>query len=650
MSLDLKHLQRICDQVADEIDAIVSIFAAKGEIIASSRRDRIGDLHAGAAELMAGSLNLLEVTSEAAAADGVMLEGCIAPIEYDGQRLFCVGVAAPLKTARAYSRIVQHWVDALMRETELMVSEQRFRDVAESASDWIWEMDNNGRFTYLSPRFFEITRVPRESIIGRTRAEFAGAVALDKKWQEHEATLAARLPFRDFAYSSVTADGRLCHLKINGKPIYDTRGTFIGYRGTGCDITEKIEVEEALKKSRQLLFDAIETVSEGFSLYDKEDRLVMFNTKYPALVYPDGNVEITIGMTFESILRQAAESGLVQEARGRVEEWIQERMGRRRQRSGPHVQQRGENHWILVSEHRTADGGTVALYSDISELKQHERDLAKKSNALEQLSSQLAKYLSPQVYESIFTGRQEVKVASHRKKLTVFFSDIAGFTQTAERLESEDLTQLLNHYLTEMSRIALEYGATIDKYVGDAIVIFFGDPESLGVREDALACVRMAIAMRERMRDLQEIWRDLGIESPLKCRMGINTGFCTVGNFGSEDRMDYTIIGGGVNLASRLENAATPGDILISYETYALIKDVIKCDEHGKIQVKGFAYPIATYLVDNAFDLLGSKSTKIREDRPNFKLSLDLDSMTQTDRAQAAATLRAALDQVSGSV
>lgn len=137
MSLDLKHLQRICDQVADEIDAIVSIFAAKGEIIASSRRDRIGDLHAGAAELMAGSLNLLEVTPEAAAADGVMLEGCIAPIEYDGQRLFCVGVAAPLKTARAYSRIVQHWVDALMRETELMVSEQRFRDVAESASDWI---------------------------------------------------------------------------------------------------------------------------------------------------------------------------------------------------------------------------------------------------------------------------------------------------------------------------------------------------------------------------------------------------------------------------------------------------------------------------------------------------------------------------------
>jgi hypothetical protein len=104
-------------------------------------------------------------------------------------------------------------------------------------------------------------------------------------------------------------------------------------------------------------------------------------------------------------------------------------------------------------------------------IDERESELAEKSRALEQLSSQLAKYLSPQVYDSIFAGRQEVKVASSRKKLTVFFSDIAGFTETADRLESEDLTELLNQYLTEMSNIALAYGATIDKYVGDAILI-----------------------------------------------------------------------------------------------------------------------------------------------------------------------------------
>ena len=164
-----------------------------------------------------------------------------------------------------------------------------------------------------------------------------------------------------------------------------------------------------------------------------------------------------------------------------------------------------------MSERKTEDGGTVAVYSDITELKQREQELADKSNALEQLSNQLAKYLSPQVYESIFTGRQEVKLTSRRKKLTVFFSDIAGFTETADRLESEDLTQLLNHYLTEMSGIALDHGATIDKYVGDAIVIFFGDPDSQGVKKDALACVNMAIAMRDRMLDLEAVWRDSGI-------------------------------------------------------------------------------------------------------------------------------------------
>ena len=110
-------------------------------------------------------------------------------------------------------------------------------------------------------------------------------------------------------------------------------------------------------------------------------------------------------MTFESIVRRAAERGYVKDAEGRVEEWVRERMARHREPSGPHVQQRGDGRWILVSERKTDDGSTVAVYSDITELKQRENQLADKSRALEQLSSQLAKYLSPQVYESIFTGR-----------------------------------------------------------------------------------------------------------------------------------------------------------------------------------------------------------------------------------------------------
>lgn len=285
--------------------------------------------------------------------------------------------------------------------------------------------------------------------------------------------------------------------------------------------------------------------------------------------------------------------------------------------------------------------GSLQHYMTV--IDEHEAQLAEKTNALERLSNQLAKYLSPQVYDSIFSGRQQVTVASTRKKLTIFFSDIAGFTETADRLESEELTQLLNHYLTEMSRIALDHGATVDKYVGDAILIFFGDPESKGVKEDAVACVRMAIAMRERLHDLEDIWRRSGIEKPLRCRMGIHTGFCTVGNFGSEDRMDYTIIGGAVNTASRLETLAMPGEILISYETFAHVRDVVHCEEHGEVEVKGIAYSVATYRVLDTYEGLGRERRRFHEAHPAIALDMNLDAMTGEDRRQAANMLRRAL-------
>jgi class 3 adenylate cyclase/HAMP domain-containing protein len=418
------------------------------------------------------------------------------------------------------------------------------------------------------------------------------------------------------------------------------------FRDTAVEV-QRSSLRE-IETARRRLTDAIESISEAFSLYDEDDRLVVCNDKYRTLLYPGIADEITPGISFEEIVRRAAERGFIKDAENRVEEWLAERLARHREPSDSHIQQRADGRWIMVSERRTEEGGTVAVYSDITELKQREEELATKSNALEQISNQLAKYLAPQIYESLFSGGQEVKLSSRRRKLTVFFSDIAGFTETADRLESEDLTQLLNHYLTEMSRIALAHGATIDKYVGDAIVIFFGDPETRGVKEDALACVRMAIAMRERMLALETIWRDSGIENPLKCRMGINTGFCTVGNFGSEDRMDYTIIGGGVNLASRLESAATPGEILVSYETHALVRDEIRCEERGEIDVKGIAYPVATYVILDADDGSGIRSQVIREDHPNLKLNLDLEAMSANERKDMAAVLQDVLARLSG--
>lgn len=291
------------------------------------------------------------------------------------------------------------------------------------------------------------------------------------------------------------------------------------------------------------------------------------------------------------------------------------------------------------------------LYETAQLARRHAEEANKRvleqNRMLESVSTKLSKYLSPQVYSSIFSGKQSVEISSKRKKLTVFFSDIAGFTETADKMESEDLTQLLNHYLTEMSQIALHHGATIDKYVGDAIVIFFGDPETRGTKADALACVSMAIEMRERMRELEKTWRASGIENPLRCRIGINTGYCTVGNFGSEDRMDYTIIGGGVNLASRLETSAEPGGILISYETFAQVQDEIHCEERGQITVKGLAYPVATYLVVDSYENIGATRRIMREETPNLRLDIDFDSMSSDQRKQATQILQRALAELS---
>ncbi len=302
------------------------------------------------------------------------------------------------------------------------------------------------------------------------------------------------------------------------------------------------------------------------------------------------------------------------------------------------------------------------MMKEVSETRAHLEDLVRarttqleeankiaveRNTMLGALSAKLSKYLSPQVYASIFSGQQHVEIASSRKKLTVMFSDIVAFTTATDKLQSEELTQLLNQYLTAMSEVALQYGGTIDKYIGDAIMIFFGDPESRGVKDDALACAKTAIGMQKRVRELGEAWREAGLEWPLACRIGIHTGFCTVGNFGSEDRMDYTIIGGTVNLASRLEDEAPPGGILVSYETHALIKDEVLCEESGQIKVKGIAYPVATYQVVDLYENLSADKQLVQVQLPNLSLDLDPGSMSAVERVEAKEALQTALSRLS---
>jgi adenylate cyclase len=274
--------------------------------------------------------------------------------------------------------------------------------------------------------------------------------------------------------------------------------------------------------------------------------------------------------------------------------------------------------------------------------------LLDQKRTLRNLADKLSRYLAPQIYREIFAGNQDVSLVTKRKKLTIFFSDIKDFTETTEDLQPEDLTYLLNKYFTEMSKIAMEYGGTIDKYIGDAMVIFFGDPETRGIKEDAIQCVKMAVAMQRRLKDLQEIWREKGFEKPFRQRIGINTGYCNVGNFGSDFRLNYTIIGPEVNLAARLEQTADIGGIMMSYETYALVQDIVTAEERPSVRAKGIAKEIRVFSVIDSEGELESERRVVRRERPGMKLLLDPDRVAPEQREAVIAELQEAADRMRG--
>jgi adenylate cyclase len=271
-------------------------------------------------------------------------------------------------------------------------------------------------------------------------------------------------------------------------------------------------------------------------------------------------------------------------------------------------------------------------------------ELEAKNDFLDSLSTKISHYLSPQIYRSIFSGQKDVTIHTERKKLTIFFSDVKDFTGITDRLQPEQITQLLNTYFTEMSRIALAHGGTIDKFIGDAMLVFFGDPETKGDVDDAKSCLRMAIEMQHRIASLNAEWRSAGIDESFHVRMGINTGFCDVGNFGSNDRMDYTIIGAEANLAARLQSIAEPGDIVVSYETYALVRDIVVAQALKPIAIKGINREVVPYLIRSVFDSTGKNIEVISEHLTGLDFYFNAGMIDATDAQHVRSVLQDALE------
>lgn len=258
--------------------------------------------------------------------------------------------------------------------------------------------------------------------------------------------------------------------------------------------------------------------------------------------------------------------------------------------------------------------------SYISHLRQQNKRLesmvAERTQRISSLIDQTKRYLPPQLYTEIVGGHNVA--VQRRVKLTVFFSDVKDFTAITEQMEAETLARLLNTYLSEMSKIALKYGGTIDKYVGDAMMVFFGAPEFVSDQHHAQQCARMAVEMREKLKELRADWADIGVVRSFHVRMGISTGYCTVGSFGSEFKMDYTAIGTFVNLAARLQSVSEPDRILISEETRLHCRGIAEVIERDKIHLKGIAEAVT------CFELVGIAGdeavTHLKQTEAGFEL------------------------------
>jgi adenylate cyclase len=208
----------------------------------------------------------------------------------------------------------------------------------------------------------------------------------------------------------------------------------------------------------------------------------------------------------------------------------------------------------------------------------------------------LGRYIARPLLERLIDVNHQAASPTERRELTIFFSDIRGFTAWTERAEPDEVATRLNEYFAAMTPLVERHGGTLDKFIGDCIMVFFGAPVVAKVEDQALSAVHMALDMQREMNGLAEKWARRGYE-PLRIGIGIHTGYVTVGSFGSSTFLDYTVIGRAVNLAARIESQTEGGKILISASTQALVREHIQTRPHPALVLKGIPEPQVVFEV-----------------------------------------------------
>jgi adenylate cyclase len=210
-------------------------------------------------------------------------------------------------------------------------------------------------------------------------------------------------------------------------------------------------------------------------------------------------------------------------------------------------------------------------------------------------TGELKRFMPHQVAEGLLGGQLSVSEGFERRRLTLLFADMVGFTDLSDTLEPEELSEVLNGYLREMTAVAVSHGGTLDNYIGDGLMVMFGAPTWNEESVQAWAAIQAAFEMKARAEELTASIRGRGIPADVRVRVGVNTGHCTVGVFGSDLLRAYKAVGFAVNVAARLQSEAEPGTVLVGFRTYALVKDRVRAEQREPLSLKGAARAVEAW-------------------------------------------------------
>jgi len=250
--------------------------------------------------------------------------------------------------------------------------------------------------------------------------------------------------------------------------------------------------------------------------------------------------------------------------------------------------------WLLVAASIFALAISLVIENSSRGRFLNEQVIIRQQDELTSSRALIRRYAPPAVADRLERGDTTVD-SPQRRRVTIFFADVVGFTTLADRLDPEALAEIMNEYLGSVAQIVESHGGTLNEFAGDGVMAIFGAPDELEPRDQVRSALQAARELQDSLPIWSQQWYPLGIDQDLQARIGINTGVVSVGTFGSAVRATYTGIGLQTNIAARIQAQCTPGSVLLSKTSWHLISDSITCEQRGEVEVKGVHFPIAMF-------------------------------------------------------